>query len=178
MQRPRRRGFIGAIAGAALLASLVPAVASAVVGPATQLVWTSQPTTTAHGASIAPVSVSIEDAGNQVVTSSTATVSLAILSNPGGGTLAGTTSVAAVSGVATFSGLSINRSGTGYTLTAASGSLTGATSSARAPSERTDNTASSSSGAVGDEVRRLSMAGGHGTHTLSPRGLREVARAR
>ena len=120
MQRPRRRGFIGAIAGAALLASLVPAVASA-VGPASQLVFTSQPTTTAHGASIAPVSVSIEDAANLVVTSSTATVTLAILTNPGGGTLAGTTSVAAVSGVATFSGLSINNGGVGYTLGASSG---------------------------------------------------------
>ena len=49
---------------------------------------------------------------------------------PGGGTLSGTTTVAAVNGVATFSNLSINKVGTGYTLTATSGALTSATSDA------------------------------------------------
>jgi len=39
---------------------------------------------------------------------------------PGGGTLSGTTTLSAVSGVATFSNLSIDKSGAGYTLTAAS----------------------------------------------------------
>ena len=53
---------------------------------------------------------------------------MAIGTNPGGGTLSGTTTVAAVSGVATFAGLSIDKSGTGYTLTASDGALTGATS--------------------------------------------------
>ena len=38
--------------------------------------------------------------------------------------------MAAVNGVATFSNLSINNAGTGYTLTASDGALTGATSSA------------------------------------------------
>ena len=46
----------------------------------------------------------------------------------GGGTLSGTTTVAAVGGVATFSNLSINKAGTGYTLTAADGSLGGSSS--------------------------------------------------
>src|SRR5207244_5568424 len=42
--------------------------------------------------------------------------------NPGGATLSGTTSVAAVSGVGTFFDLSLNKTGTGYTLrTSASG---------------------------------------------------------
>src|SRR5204862_4998609 len=49
---------------------------------------------------------------------------------PGGGTLSGTATVSAVSGVATFSTLSIDKSGAGYTFTAASGALTGATSAA------------------------------------------------
>src|SRR5207237_1144191 len=53
---------------------------------------------------------------------------VAIGTNPGGGTLSGTTTVAAVSGVATFSNLSIDKVGTGYTLTAASAPLTSATS--------------------------------------------------
>jgi hypothetical protein len=57
-------------------------------------------------------------------------VTLAIGTNPGGGTLSGITTVTAVNGVATFSGLSINRTGPGYTLTASSSGLTGATSAA------------------------------------------------
>src|SRR5207237_544647 len=47
-----------------------------------------------------------------------------------GGTLSGTTTVAAVGGLATFSSLSITKAGTGYTLTASSTGLTSATSSA------------------------------------------------
>src|SRR5260370_23198247 len=73
------------------------------------------------------VTVQVLDAFNNL-TSSTANVTLAIGTNPGGGTLSGTTTVAAVSGVATFSNLSINKTGTGYTLAASSGALTGATS--------------------------------------------------
>ena len=53
---------------------------------------------------------------------------MAIGTNPGGGTLSGTTTVAAVAGVATFSNLSIDKVGNGYTLTASAAGLTGATS--------------------------------------------------
>ena len=123
MKRPFRRAFLGALASAALLASLLPAVASA-AGPATQLVFTAQPTSTAHGATIAPVSVTVEDASNAVVTSP-ATVVLWLYTNPGGASLAGTLSVAAVNGVATFNNLSINNAGVGYVLAAGSGSLQG-----------------------------------------------------
>jgi len=56
-------------------------------------------------------------------------VTIAIKTNPGAGTLSGTLTVAAASGVATFTDLSINNIGTGYTLTATSGGLTSATSS-------------------------------------------------
>ena len=74
------------------------------------------------------VQVAVEDANGNVVTSDTSNVTLASAANPGGGTLGGTLTVAAVNGVATFSNLSINKTGTGYTLTATDGSLTGATS--------------------------------------------------
>ncbi len=47
---------------------------------------------------------------------------------PGGGTLAGTLTVAVANGSATFSGLSINKTGVGYTLQATSGSLITGTS--------------------------------------------------
>jgi hypothetical protein len=57
-------------------------------------------------------------------------VTISIGTNPGGGTLSGTLSQAAVGGVATFSDLKIDKAGTGYTLNATSGGLTGATSNA------------------------------------------------
>jgi len=50
-------------------------------------------------------------------------VSIAFGTNAGGGTLSGTLSVGTVNGVATFNNLSINNSGTGYTLSATSSGL-------------------------------------------------------
>ena len=98
-------------------------------GAAAKLVFTQQPTNVVAGSSITPsVKVSIEDALGNLVTTATNSVSVAIGSNPSSGTLSGTTPVAAVAGVATFSNLSINNTGTGYTLTANATGLTGATS--------------------------------------------------
>ena len=57
-------------------------------------------------------------------TALTGSVSVAILNNPGGSTLGGTTTVTASGGVATFSGLTLNMVGHGYTLQA-SDSLAG-----------------------------------------------------
>jgi hypothetical protein len=67
--------------------------------------------------------VEIEDSlGNRVTTDSTTTVTLAITTNPGGGTLtcSGGLTRTAASGVATFSGCSINNAGVGYRITASS----------------------------------------------------------
>jgi hypothetical protein len=52
-----------------------------------------------------------------------------ISTNPGGATLGGTTSQAAVGGLATFNNLTLNKVANGYTLSASSGGLLGATSS-------------------------------------------------
>jgi uncharacterized protein YjdB len=102
-------------------------------GPATHLTFTVQPTTTTAGQAITPaVKVAVKDAnGNTVTTDQTTTITLAIGANPGSGTLSGTfTNVQVSNGVASFANLSINKTGTGYTLTAASTPLyTGATSS-------------------------------------------------
>ncbi len=99
-------------------------------GAANHLAFSQQPSNTVAGTAINPaVTVRILDAFNNLTTS-TANVNLAIGTNPGGGTLSGTTTVAAVNGVATFNTLSINQAGTGYTLTASSDSLTSATSNA------------------------------------------------
>ena len=69
--------------------------------------------------------------GNEnVVTSSTAPVTISISANPAEGTLAGTLTAAAVNGIATFPDLSINNVGNGYVIKAVSGSLTAAVSSA------------------------------------------------
>ena len=65
--------------------------------------------------------MAVEDANGNIETSDNATqVSLAIGTNPAGGTLNGGSAVTVASGIATFSGLSINMAGTGYTLTASS----------------------------------------------------------
>ncbi|HEX8384538.1 MAG TPA: cadherin-like domain-containing protein, partial [Rubricoccaceae bacterium] len=100
-------------------------------GSPAQLAFTVQPSNVVAGAAISPaVQVTILDGFGNVVTGATDNVTVAIGTNPSGGTLSGTTTVAAVNGVATFSNLSVNLVGTGYTLTASSGSLTGATSAA------------------------------------------------
>ena len=96
---------------------------------ASQLVFTVQPTSTAAAATITPaVEVTARDAFGNVATGFTGNVTLAIGSNPGGGTLSGTTTVAAVAGVASLTTLSVNNVGVGYTLRAMSGGLTVATS--------------------------------------------------
>ena len=109
------------------------ATAATTIGPPTKLAFIQGPTNTAAGATITPaVTVAVEDANGNVETSDNATqVSLAIGTNPAGGTLSGGSAVTVASGVATFSGLSIDKAGTGYTLTASSTpSYTGATSAA------------------------------------------------
>ncbi len=89
-----------------------------------KVVFVQQPTTAVAGVAISPaVTVQVQDAAGNPITSSTANVTLAIQANPGAGTLSGTTTVAAVGGLATFSNLSINKAGTGYTLRATSAAI-------------------------------------------------------
>ncbi|MDF5690152.1 invasin domain 3-containing protein [Aquirufa aurantiipilula] len=98
------------------------------VGPAAKLTFQVQPSNTASLASINPaVKVRIEDT-NGNLTSSTANVTINFGTNAGSGTLSGTKTVAAINGVATFSDLSIDNAANGYTLSATSSGLTGATS--------------------------------------------------
>ncbi len=100
-------------------------------GEGTRLVFTTQPGGGSGGAAWAQQpSIVVQDANGNPVTTSTAAITVAIGTNPSAGTLSGTTTGAAVAGVRTFSGLSINRSGTGYTLIASSPGLVSATSAA------------------------------------------------
>ena len=84
--------------------------------------FTVPPSDGPAGAAITPaVRVTALDSFGNTATGFTGNVTVAIGTNPGGGTLGGTATHAAVAGVATFSGLTINKAGTGYTLTAAAG---------------------------------------------------------
>ena len=95
-----------------------------------------QPAGTAAGAVITsafdsqggPVKVEVLDGSGQLITRSTAAVTVAIGSNPGSGSLSGTVTANASGGIASFTNLSIDRPGIGYTLTATSPGITPATS--------------------------------------------------
>jgi autotransporter-associated beta strand protein len=95
------------------------------------LAFAQGPTSAVVGASITPsITVDVEDALGNVVTSDNSDVTLSVGNNPSGGSLQGTLTVAAVNGVATFSGLDIDTLGNGYTLIASDGGLSSATSAA------------------------------------------------
>src|SRR2546430_5347799 len=104
-------------------------VAAGTPPPATHLGFSIPPGNTQVGATVTPaVKVSALDASENRVTSFSGAITLALSANPGGGALSGGGSVNAVNGAATFAGLSIDKAGKGYTLTATSGQLTDATS--------------------------------------------------
>jgi len=98
----------------------------AVSGPAAALAITTEPQGAPSGSVLGtqPV-IRIIDAGGNTVTTSTANVVVSISS--GTGTLSGTTTVAAVSGVATFTNLVITGTAGAYTLTFGADGLTGVT---------------------------------------------------
>ena len=98
------------------------------VGDPAQLQFTTQPSSSTGGLPFTTQPhVSVEDAGGNVVTSDTSGVTLAI-TTPAGANLSCTTNPkAAVAGVATFAGCSIDRAGS-YTLTASDGLLANAVS--------------------------------------------------
>jgi hypothetical protein len=97
---------------------------------ATQLVVTTQPPTGVVVGSQFGLVVSAEDRFFNVDPNFGGNVSVGIMNNPGGATLGGTLSVNAQSGVATFSNLTLNQPGIGYTLQLTASGLTSATTNA------------------------------------------------
>jgi hypothetical protein len=98
-------------------------------GPPSQLRFTVNPTNTFSGRPLLPsVRLSALDQFGNVATDFTGMVTLALGASASGGSLSGRTTIPAVAGVATFADLSIDRAGTGYTLSASAPGLTGATS--------------------------------------------------
>jgi uncharacterized delta-60 repeat protein len=94
---------------------------------ATRLAFATGATSVAVDATLAPLTVDVEDAGGNVVAGDTSVVSLTVDTGPDAGTLSGTLTVQAVGGVATFSDLSFDTAGV-YTVTATDGTLAAATS--------------------------------------------------
>jgi 6-phosphogluconolactonase (cycloisomerase 2 family) len=92
------------------------------------LVFTAQPTDTLNGQTISPVAVTVQASDGTIASSANMNVTVAIGTNPNGGTLSGATTVASVGGVATFSNLSLDRPGSGYTLMATANGASPATS--------------------------------------------------
>jgi len=109
---------------AGLAGSPVSFTATGIADAATRLVIVAQPSSVAAGTPIAPpIVVQARDATNNLVTSFSGSVALSMGTNPGGATLGGATSVSASGGVATFAGMTLNRTGTGFTLVASAGGL-------------------------------------------------------
>jgi uncharacterized repeat protein (TIGR03803 family) len=103
------------------LTSATTTTITVIPGAATHLAIAQQPgTTTTAGQSFGTVQVDVQDAYGNRVTTDTSTVTLS-----SGSSISGTTSVSAVGGVATFSGLSMTQAGS-HTLTATRGSLAAA----------------------------------------------------
>ncbi len=94
-----------------------------------QLAITTQPVNTGNSITMPNIVVEIRDASNNLVTDSSANVTIGINTNPGASTLSGTTTIAAVGGIATFSDLSLNQIASGYSLVLTSIGLIGTVSS-------------------------------------------------
>ena len=105
------------------------------------LAFTGQPAQTAANSDIltgfnstgSPLAVQLVDANNAPLnqanfSASRTQVTISIETNPGGGTLAGTTTVTSSNGVADFGNLQINKAGAGYDLAANAPGLASATS--------------------------------------------------
>ncbi len=105
------------------------------------LAFTGQPAQTAVNSDIltgfnstgSPLAVPLLDAKNHPVnpanfSASRTQVTVSIKTNPGGGTLAGTTTLTSSKGVAAFGNLQINKAGAGYDLAASASGFAAATS--------------------------------------------------
>ena len=98
-----------------------------VVGPAYRLGFLVQPSAARAGVAIAPaVQVVALDRGGNKVTAATGSVSVNLSTNPAGGVLSGTRTVALSGGVARFADLKVGKAGSGFVLRAAAARLAGA----------------------------------------------------
>jgi hypothetical protein len=97
---------------------LVPDLAA--YGMAAKLVLTFEPSNTIAGTPLT-LSVEAENAGGALATGFDGSVTVALQDNTAGGALGGTVTVLAQNGVATFTDLTLDHAGSGYTLTVTAG---------------------------------------------------------
>jgi YVTN family beta-propeller protein len=90
--------------------------------PPTQLAIVSQPAGTVASGSSISLQIAVQNASGATVTSATPTITV-VLEGTTAATLGGTTSQAAVNGVATFNNLTVDKVGTGFTLKASASDL-------------------------------------------------------
>jgi hypothetical protein len=105
------------------LTSALSSPITVVPAPASQLVVTTGPPGSISAGSEFGLVVAAEDAFGNLATSFNGSASLSLASNPGGATLGGGTTVAASGGMATFSGLTLDKGGNAYTIQVASSGL-------------------------------------------------------
>src|SRR5258705_11082038 len=95
--------------------------------PATKLAFLNQPGTVEGQVAWNPaIRVALQDASGNTVTTATGAVTINLATNPAGASLAGTTTVQAVGGIATFTDLSLALPGDGFVLRAERPGLTAA----------------------------------------------------
>jgi len=98
-------------------------------GVSVKLAFVTQPAASTTAGAPFSVQVAVQDGFGNLIANSTASITVALGATVPGATLSGTLTRAAVGGIATFDGLSLDVPGT-YTLVATSGTLAGATSNA------------------------------------------------
>ena len=111
------------VASAQNLGSTVSAPFNMTVGAANKLGFVAQPVNSAPGEVMPAVRVAVQDVAGNTVATATNSITLAINTNAGNGTLSGTKTASAVNGVATFADLSIDNTAAGYTFSASAASL-------------------------------------------------------
>jgi hypothetical protein len=97
---------------------------------ARQLQVTTQPPSTVTAGTGFQVDIAALDPQGNLDPNFAGIVTLSMATNPAGATLSGTLTATAAGGVASFPGLAINNAASGYTLTASSTGLSGATTAA------------------------------------------------
>jgi streptogramin lyase len=111
------------------LSSAPPVMITVLPAAATHLFVTTQPPNSVAPGSRFNVAIAAEDAFGNIDSSFNGSVMLALASNPVGAVLGGAVAVAAAGGLASVTGLTVNRGGVGYTLLAKSTGLAAALTS-------------------------------------------------
>jgi streptogramin lyase len=144
---------------------------------ATQVVITTEPPASVVVNASFSLIAAIEDAYGNVETSSSATVKVALDNNPGSAKLGGTLSVKASKGVATFSGLTLNKVGSGYTLELTSSGLTTAVTNAISVTKNSSDVMVSPTAETGPPDPELAALVLDSAGFLDSLGLKKHARA-